>query len=201
MMSELNTILQARAVQHFAKSVSVLQQLEQACMSAILQTVEIFVTTFRSGNKLMLCGNGGSAADAQHIATEFVCRLSKDFERPGLPAIALTTDSSFLTAYVNDYANFAGVFERQVLTLGKAGDVLIGISTSGNSANVINAVCAAHTIGIKTVGWLGEGGVLTKLVDCAIVVPSNNTQHVQESLLAVEHILCELTERVLFDRL
>jgi D-sedoheptulose 7-phosphate isomerase len=130
------------------------------------------------------------------MAAEFVGRLNKDFVRHGLPAIALTTDTSVLTAFANDFG-FEGVFERQVQALARPNDVLIAISTSGNSPNVVRAVQAARQIGARTIGLLGEGGALTGLVDHAVVVPSRDTQRVQEVLLCVEHILCDLTERAL----
>jgi len=131
------------------------------------------------------------------MAGEFVSRLTKDFERPGLPAIALTTDTSFLTAFAND-CGFEGVFERQVQALGKAGDVLIGISTSGNSTNVIRAVEAAMAAEIRTIVLTGSGGRLAEMADIAISVPSVNTQYIQETHLAIEHILCHLVERDVF---
>jgi D-sedoheptulose 7-phosphate isomerase len=127
------------------------------------------------------------------MAAEFVGVLRKDFKRPGLPAIALTTDTSFLTAYTNDWG-FDGVFEHQVEALGRSGDVLIGISTSGNSANVIRAVEAAQTIGIRTVVLTGDGERLPTMADVVISVPSADTQHIQEAHLAIEHVICELVE-------
>jgi D-sedoheptulose 7-phosphate isomerase len=154
---------------------------------------------FRTGGKLLLCGNGGSAADCQHMAAEFVSRLSTEFERPGLPAIALTTDSSFLTAYAND-SGFEGVFERQVQALGKSEDVLIAISTSGNSKNVVRAVERASEMGLKSIGLLGSEGRLSGQCDVAIAVPDPSTQHIQEAHLAIEHVLCELVEIQLFGR-
>jgi D-sedoheptulose 7-phosphate isomerase len=189
--------MRTRLQRHFEVAAEAMSQVAASKADALLTAVELLTQTFQSGGKLLICGNGGSAADAQHLAAEFVSRLTKEFERPGLPAIALTTDSSFLTAYAND-CGFEGVFERQVQALGKPGDLLIGISTSGNSPNVIRAVEYARSYGIHTVGLLGEGGALTGLVDCAIVVPSRSTQVVQECLLPVEHILCELVERQLF---
>jgi len=165
--------------------------------AAILTAVERITASFKAGGKLLLCGNGGSAADCQRMAAELVSRLSGERERPGLSALALTTDTSFLTAYSNDYG-FEGVFERQVEAHGRRGDVLIAISTSGNSQNVIRAVRRARAMGIMTIGLLGEGGALTGLVDCPVVVPSRDTQRVQEVLLCVEHILCDLTESALF---
>jgi len=165
--------------------------------AAMLTAVERITASFKAGGKLLLCGNGGSAADCQRMATELVGRLSRERERPGLPALALTTDTSFLTAYSNDYG-FEGVFERQVEAHGRRGDILIAISTSGNSQNVIRAVRRARATGMMTIGLLGEGGALTGLVDCPVVVPSRDTQRIQEVLLCVEHILCDLTESALF---
>ncbi len=165
--------------------------------AAILTAVERITASFQAGGKLLLCGNGGRAADCQRMAAELVSRLSRERERPGLPALALTTDTSFLTAYSNDYG-FEGVFERQVEAHGRRGDVLIAISTSGNSQNVIRAVRRARAMGMMTIGLLGEGGALTGLVDCPVVVPSRDTQRIQEVLLCVEHILCDLTESTLF---
>jgi D-sedoheptulose 7-phosphate isomerase len=128
-----------------------------------------------------------------------VSQLTKEYSRPGLPAIALTTDTSILTAYANDFG-FEGVFERQVRALGRPGDVLVALSTSGNSANVRRAVRAAREIGLRTIGLLGEGGQLTAEVDCPVVVPSRNTQHIQESLLPMEHAIADLVERLLLAR-
>lgn len=188
---------QERARLHLLQSVEVKQRVVEECLNSILSATKLIVEGFQAGGKLLLCGNGGSAADAQHMAAELVSRLTRNFERPGLPAVALTTDTSFLTGYANDYG-FAGVFERQVRALAKSGDVLIGISTSGNSTNVIRAIEAAKEMKLQTIGLLGEGGRLSKLVECAIVVPSQNTLYIQESLLSIEHILCDLTEQALF---
>jgi D-sedoheptulose 7-phosphate isomerase len=167
------------------------------CLDSILEVADLIIERFRAGNKLLICGNGGSAADAQHMAAEFVNRLDRGIERPGLPAIALTTDTSFLTSYSND-VGFEGVFERQVLALGKPGDILIAISTSGDSKNVVKSVIAARENGLQTVGLLGDGGSLTALVDRSVVVPSRDTQHVQECLLPIEHSICLVVERALF---
>jgi D-sedoheptulose 7-phosphate isomerase len=149
------------------------------------------------GQKILLCGNGGSAADCQHMAAEFVSRLTMDFERPSIPAIALTTDTSFLTAYAND-VDFDGVFARQVEGLGARGDVLIGISTSGKSRNVIRAVEQARRKVMGVVVLLGEDGPLASMADVAIRIPSRSTQHIQESHLAVEHVICHLVERAVY---
>jgi D-sedoheptulose 7-phosphate isomerase len=169
----------------------------ESALESILDAASYLVKCFRSANKVLICGNGGSAADAQHMAAEFVNRLSGDLERPGLPAIALTTDTSFLTSYANDIG-YDGVFERQVQALGNPGDILLGISTSGNSRNVIRAIEAARQRRLGTIGLLGEGGALTNLVDQAVVVPSRNTQHIQECLLTIEHAICGVVEQTLF---
>jgi D-sedoheptulose 7-phosphate isomerase len=182
---------------HMLKSAEIQHQVAGTCVDSILAAADLIAATFRSGGKVLLCGNGGSAADCQHMASEFVNRLTKDFNRPGLPAIALTTDTSILTAFAND-CGYEGVFERQVRALGKPGDALVGISTSGSSLNVLRAVEAAREMGMKTVGLSGAGGPLKDRVDHPIAIPSRDTQHVQEALLTVEHILCHLVERDLF---
>jgi D-sedoheptulose 7-phosphate isomerase len=187
----------ALAREHLLTGAETTRRTAETCVDSILRAASLLAESFQQGHKTLICGNGGSAADAQHIAAELVNTLSKNLERPGLPAIALTTDTSFLTAYANDYG-YDGAFERQVLALGKPGDVLIGISTSGNSSNVIRAVAAAQDRGMKVIGLLGEGGKLIDLVDQAVVVPSRDTQHVQEALLVVEHAICLLVETALF---
>jgi D-sedoheptulose 7-phosphate isomerase len=128
-----------------------------------------------------------------------VSRLSASFERPGLPAIALTTDTSFMTAFANDHG-FEGIFERQVQALGKPEDILLAISTSGSSKNVILAVEQARATGMKSIGLVGDGGRLGGMCDILIAVPDNSTQHIQEAHLAIEHVICDLVEIVLFDR-
>jgi len=188
-----------RARAHLLASIQVKQQVIESCLPQILAAADLITETFRATGKLLLCGNGGSAADCQHMAAEFVSRLTKDFERPALPAIALTTDTSFLTAYANDL-DFQGIFARQIEALGKPDDVLIGISTSGSSLNVIRAVESARQSKLKIITLTGNGGTLTGLADVSIAVPSSNTQHIQESHLAIEHILCDLVERALFGR-
>lgn len=154
---------------------------------------------FAKGGKLMLCGNGGSAADCQHIAAEFTSILTQTFDRRALPAIALTTDSSFLTARGNDYG-FDSVFSRQVEALGKPGDLLIGSSTSGNSKNVLLAFETARRIGIKTVGMTGSGGgKMVEVVDLVMRVPSDRTAHIQECHIAMGHIIVAVVEKLLFN--
>ena len=189
--------LNVRARTHLLESAEVKREIAEKCIELIVRAANLIVDTFRSGGKVLLCGNGGSAADCQHVAAEFVNRLTVNFERPGLPAIALTTDTSFLTAFAND-CGFEGVFERQVRTLGKPGDVLIGISTSGNSMNVIRAVEAARAANMRTIVLTGSSGRLAGMANVAISVPSANTQYIQEAHLTIEHILCDLVERYLF---
>ncbi|MBO9334277.1 MAG: D-sedoheptulose 7-phosphate isomerase [Roseiflexus sp.] len=163
----------------------------------IVAIAERVVETFRRGGKLLLCGNGGSAADAQHIAAEFVSRFRR--ERHGLPAIALTTDTSILTAISNDYG-YERVFARQVEALGRPGDMVIGISTSGISASVIAAMRAARNGGMATVGLTGaSGGTLVDHVDLCLCVPSHNTARIQEVHITVAHVVCEIVERTLFE--
>jgi phosphoheptose isomerase len=180
-------------------SIELQREVSRRCAAQITQVADRMSEALRAGNKIMLCGNGGSAADCQHMAAELVGRLSRQTERPGMAAVALTTDSSFLTAYANDY-DFAQVFDRQVAALGRPGDVLVAISTSGSSENVRRAVARSRDMGIVTVGLLGEGGALTDEVDCAVVIPSRATQHIQEALLPVEHLICLLVEQALFGK-
>ncbi len=174
-------------------------KIEQECKADILNAVNILSEVYRNGNKLLLCGNGGSAADCQHIATELMIRLSHHIKRPALPAIALTTDTSNLTAGGNDIG-FENIFARNVEGLGNRGDALIAISTSGNSGNIVKAVEMAHTKGMKVIGLLGgEGGKLKLIVDLPIVIPSSNTQRIQEGHITVAHIICELVEEELYN--
>jgi len=164
---------------------------------AVAAAADLIATTFRAGGKLLLCGNGGSAADCQHLAAEFVSRLTKDVNRPALPAIALTTDSSYLTGYANDFG-FDGVFARQIDALGSAGDVLIAISTSGSSRNILAAAEAARRKRVAVVALLGEDGPLAQQADVAVRVPSRDTQVIQQVHLAVEHLICQLVERAMY---
>jgi D-sedoheptulose 7-phosphate isomerase len=163
----------------------------------IARAAALIAESFQRGGKLLLCGNGGSAADCQHMAAEFVSRLTKEVARPALPAIALTTDTSYLTAYANDFG-FEGVFARQIEALGNAGDVLLAISTSGSSRNVLAAVDAARRKSIAVIALAGDGGPLAGGADVAIQVPSRDTQLIQQVHLAVEHLICQLVERALY---
>jgi D-sedoheptulose 7-phosphate isomerase len=182
---------------HLHASADVKRRMADECCPDILAAADLVTAAFRNGRKLLLCGNGGSAADCQHMAAEFTSRLTMDFARPGLPAIALTTDTSFLTAYANDF-DFEGVFARQVQALGQQGDVIIGISTSGNSKNVVRAFEAAKSASMQTISLTGEGGRLRQMADVAVAVPSDCTQFIQEAHLAVEHLICHIVERALF---
>ena len=162
-----------------SESADIKKKISESCMDEIILAAEIITESLKSRKKIMLCGNGGSAADSQHIAGEFIVRLTSERNRNALPAIALTTDTSVITACSNDYG-FEYIFSRQVDALGNEGDVLIGISTSGNSQNVINAINKAKENNIKTIGLLGAGGGKTKgMNDVDIIIPSDNVCRVQ----------------------
>lgn len=196
-MAKQNSLYRKKAEMHLVESIKVKQLTLEKCMNSILAGAQLITDTFLAGGKVLLCGNGGSAADCQHMATEFVNVLDKNFFRPSLPAFALTTDTSVMTSFSNDFG-FDGVFERQVQGLGKQNDILIGISTSGNSKNVVRAVNTANSLKMHTLALTGSQGQLQKLANVTISIPSSNTQYIQEAHLAVEHILCELVEHYLF---
>jgi phosphoheptose isomerase len=189
--------LAERAERHLRETTAVHDLVARKCVASVVHAAHVIGDAFATGHKLMLCGNGGSAADCQHVATEFVSRLRVGLERPALPALALTTDTSFLTAFAND-CGYDGVFARQVQAFGQSGDVLLAISTSGRSTNVAKAIESAHAADVRTIGLFGEGGKLESEVDVAITVPSRDTQVVQECMLSIEHTLCELVEESLF---
>ena len=183
---------------HLLTSIDTKQRVLESCEADILAAAARITGSLRDGGKLLLCGNGGSAADCQHIAAELVIRLTHDFVRPGLPAIALTTDTSMLTASANDFG-FARVFERQVQALGRPGDVLVAISTSGDSENTLCALHYASAHGMHTIALTGTtGGKMATAAEIVIRIPSTSTQHVQEAHIAVGHILCAIIERSLF---
>lgn len=169
-----------------------------SCAEEILAAAAAIAGSVRAGGKLLICGNGGSAGDAQHLATEFVSTLTVDRRRAAIPAIALTTDTSLLTAVANDYG-FEGVFARQVEALGRDGDVLLGISTSGNSENVVRAFERAKAQGVRTIALTGrDGGKLGLLADVEINVPSAETSHIQEAHIAVGQLIAFLVEDELY---
>ncbi|HVZ11460.1 MAG TPA: SIS domain-containing protein [Patescibacteria group bacterium] len=199
-MANSNNLYRKKSEKHLLETIRVNQLTINSCTDSILAASQLIVDTFLSGGKVLLCGNGGSAADCQHIAAEFVNMLDKNLRRPTLPAFALTADSSVMTAFSNDFG-FEGVFERQVQGLGQKNDLLIGISTSGNSKNIVRAIRAANEKKMHTLALTGDSGRLIKLADRSIAIPSKNTQHIQESLLVVEHILCEIVEHYLFVKL
>jgi D-sedoheptulose 7-phosphate isomerase len=173
-----------------------LMQADDALQNALAASAQAVVTCLRAGGKVLFAGNGGSAADAQHMAGEFVSRFM--FDRPGLAAIALTTDSSILTAIGNDYG-YEMLFERQVQALGRKGDVLIVYSTSGRSANVLKALAAARRQGLLCIGFTGNrGGPMHELCDRVLAVSSDSTPKIQEGHLVMGHILCGLVERAMF---
>jgi D-sedoheptulose 7-phosphate isomerase len=179
-------------------SISVMRQVldDPAIASTITAAAEKTAAAMKAGRKLIVAGNGGSAADSQHLVAEFVSRLTID--RPALPAIALTVDTSILTAIGNDYA-YENVFERQLEALGREGDIFLALSTSGNSKNVIKGLHQARRMGLITIGFSGNGGgQMAALCDHSVVVPSSVTMHIQESHIALEHIFCMLVEKCYF---
>ncbi len=182
------------------KSIDVKQKLldNQELMNLVQEVALKCVEVYKNGNKTLIAGNGGSAADAQHIAGEFVSRFY--FDRPGLASIALTTDTSIITAIGNDYG-YEKLFSRQVQANGIKGDIFIGISTSGNSANVIEALKECKEKGIITVGLTGEkGGKMVDMCDYCIKVPSNETPRVQETHILIGHIICAVVEEAIFGK-
>jgi D-sedoheptulose 7-phosphate isomerase len=181
----------------FAESIRVKHAFLRDNLEILIEAIDAIVAAFQSGNKLLLFGNGGSAADAQHIAAEFVNRFR--IERPPLPAIALTTDSSALTSIANDY-DYTQVFAKQVRALGKPGDVAVAISTSGNSANVLAALAVCKQANIRTIGLSGgSGGKMAKEVDyCLNVGASSDTARIQESHILIGHVICEMVDSTLY---
>ena len=164
--------------------------------SPLIDCAEYISKAFKNGRKLMLCGNGGSAADAQHIAAEFVNRFQLD--RHPLPAMALTTDTSIITSVANDYG-YEEVFSKQIQALGVEGDILLATSTSGNSKNILSAIMTAKEKGLYTIGLIGrDGGKMVTLVDLPLVVESNETPRIQEIHILAGHLICELVEHILF---
>jgi D-sedoheptulose 7-phosphate isomerase len=188
----------ARAREYLQEAGDLFAQVRDGCADDITAAAALLTATFDGGGKLLICGNGGSAADAQHLATEFVSTLTLDHPRPSIPAVALTTDSSLLTAIANDFG-VEGVFARQVEALGRPDDALLAISTSGSSVNVVRAAERARELGLVVVALTGAtGGTLAPIADVAIRVPSRVTAHIQECHLAIEQLLALLVERELY---
>jgi D-sedoheptulose 7-phosphate isomerase len=192
--------LRARASQHFLDSIAVKQAAEKILPEQIARGIVAMTDCLRAGGKVMACGNGGSAADAQHFAAELIGRFER--ERQELAAIALTTDTSILTAVGNDYS-YDEIFAKQVRGLGKKGDILIGISTSGNSKNVVKAIEAAKKMGIKIIALTGnDGGKIASLMgadDIHLCAPSTRTARIQETHLVLLHALCDGVDHLLLD--
>ncbi|MGV0962259.1 MAG: phosphoheptose isomerase [Polynucleobacter sp.] len=192
--------LRARASQHFLDSIAVKQEAEKILPEQVARGIVAMTDCLRSGGKVMACGNGGSAADAQHFAAELIGRFER--ERQELAAIALTTDTSILTAVGNDYS-YDEIFSKQVRGLGKKGDILIGISTSGNSKNVVKAIEAAKKMGVKIIALTGNGGGkiagLLDADDIHLCAPSTRTARIQETHLVLLHALCDGVDHLLLD--
>jgi len=190
--------MKAIVQKQLAQSIATLQAVlaDETIAETIVKLSELTAASMKSGGKLLIAGNGGSAADAQHLAAEFVGRLVVN--RPALRAIALTTDTSILTAVGNDFS-FDHVIERQVEALGLPGDIFLGISTSGNSKNILKAVHLAKKLGLTTVGFTGnDGGEMARICNLNVIVPSTVTMNIQEAHLALEHIFCMMVELCFF---
>ncbi|MBM3251299.1 MAG: D-sedoheptulose 7-phosphate isomerase [Candidatus Omnitrophica bacterium] len=188
--------MKEQIVKIIQESISVKESLIRTQVATIVKIAELVIDCLKKGNKIILFGNGGSAADSQHIAAELVGRFQK--ERRGLAAIALTTNTSTLTAIANDYS-FDEIFSRQIEAIAKNGDVAIGISTSGKAKNVIKAIKKAKSIGLNTVGLSGcDGGELAKTADISLIVASKVTARIQEAHITIGHVICELVENNLF---
>ena len=183
--------------QHIEKTIATKKAIlaDQDLMNRIVESANLCINALKNGNKVIFAGNGGSAADSQHLAAEFVSRFN--FDRPGLASIALTTDTSMLTAIGNDYG-FLQLFARQIQANGRAGDVFFGISTSGNSANILEAVYLAKEMGVTTVALCGNAGKLPEVCDLTLNVPSTSTPYIQESHISIGHIICGIVEEVMF---
>ncbi len=195
MIAKDNDVIHKRiqeSIENFSKLLK-----DEQCLQAISEAAQSIVQAIKKSNKLLICGNGGSAADAQHIAGEFLCRFYKD--RAPMSAIALSTDTSVLTSISNDYS-YEEVFSRQIIGLGKHGDILLGISTSGTSSNVLQAFRTAKKNGLKTILLTGNRkNDVSKICDIVITTPSSDTPRIQEMHLLIEHILCEITEAEAID--
>jgi len=189
--------MKEKILKAFKESIAVKQKFVDENIDTIIEVSRLIADTFNRGNKLLLFGNGGSACDASHIAAEFVNRFKK--ERPAFPAIALNTDMAVITSIANDY-DYANIFVRQLKALAQDGDVVIAISTSGTSPNVIKAVDAAKRKKLKTIAFTGgKGDKLAAKSDYVFAIPSNNTPRVQETHITLAHVLCQMVEEILFE--
>lgn len=200
MSEEIKNNLEQRVKKHFFDSIETKQKAAETMSEDIVRAINLMHQALSSEKKILACGNGGSAADAQHFAAELVGRFER--ERRELPAIALSTDSSILTAIANDYS-YEVIFSKQVRALGQAGDVLLGISTSGNSANVIAAIEAAHLKGMSVIAFTGkDGGKIKNILknsDVHLCVPADRTARIQETHLLLLHCLCDGVDHLMFD--
>jgi D-sedoheptulose 7-phosphate isomerase len=200
MSEEIKNNLEQRVRKHFSDSIETKQKAAETMSEDIVRAINLMHQALASEKKILACGNGGSAADAQHFAAELVGRFER--ERRELPAIALSTDSSILTAIANDYS-YEVIFSKQVRALGQAGDVLLGISTSGNSANVIAAIEAAHQKGMSVIAFTGkDGGKIKNILknsDVHLCVPADRTARIQETHLLLLHCLCDGVDHLMFD--
>ncbi len=189
--------MKEKILKAFKESISVKQQFIDDNLDTVIEVANILAETFNRGGKLILFGNGGSASDASHIAAEFINRFKK--ERPALAAIALNTDVAVLTSIANDY-DFSDIFVRQLKALAQEGDIIIAISTSGHSPNVIKAVEAAKRKKLKTIAFTGaKGDKLASKTDYVFAVPSSNTPRIQETHITLGHVLCQMVEEILFE--
>jgi D-sedoheptulose 7-phosphate isomerase len=200
MSKEIKNNLEQRVKKHFFDSIETKQKAAETMPEDIVRAINLMHQALASEKKILACGNGGSAADAQHFAAELVGRFER--ERRELPAIALSTDSSILTAIANDYS-YEVIFSKQIRALGQAGDVLLGISTSGNSANVIAAIEAAHLKGMSVIAFTGkDGGKIKNILknsDVHLCVPADRTARIQETHLLLLHCLCDGVDHLMFD--
>jgi D-sedoheptulose 7-phosphate isomerase len=189
--------MKEKILREFKESVAVKQKFVNENIETIIEVSKVLAETFSNGGKLILFGNGGSACDASHIAAEFVNRFKK--ERPAFPALALNTDTAILTSIANDY-DYVDVFDRQLKAFGQEGDVVIAISTSGSSSNILKAVETAKKKKIRTIAFTGEkGDKLAAKSDYVFAVPSNNTPRIQETHITLGHVLCQMVEEILFE--
>lgn len=189
--------MREKILKAFEESISVKEKFAKDNIDAILEVSKVIADTFNDGKKLILFGNGGSAADASHIAAEFVNRFKK--ERPSLPAIALNTDMAVITAIANDY-DYSDVFAKQLKALGEEGDIVLAISTSGSAANVLKAMEVAKKKRLKTIAFTGaKGEKFASKATYAFIVPSDNTPRIQETHITLGHVLCQMVEEILFE--